>query len=61
MSWLLSSMPPTTRPEPKYDSIVVVMETALPHASTTTRWLVPDGSAVRSPALNGAPLGWPGA
>src|SRR5699024_6559696 len=60
VSWLLSSIPPATRPEPKYDSIVVVIETALPSPSTTTKWLVPAGSAVSSAILSGAPAGRPG-
>ena len=59
VSWLLRSMPPTTRPEPKNDSMVVVIDTALPWRSTTTKWLVPPGSRVASAAASGRPDGWP--
>ena len=48
VSWLLSTKPPTVRPEPNIDSTVVVMETTSPSASTTTKWLVPADSAVAS-------------
>jgi len=34
---LLSTKPPNTRPEPKIDSMLVVMETTSPSASTTTK------------------------
>src|SRR3546814_5727019 len=44
VSWLLRKKPSTMRPDPKYDSIVVVIDTALPRASTMTMWLVPPGS-----------------
>src|SRR3546814_9643030 len=40
VSWLLRKKPSTMRPDPKYDSIVVVIDTALPRASTMTMWLV---------------------
>src|SRR3546814_15537156 len=59
VSWLLRKKPSTMRPDPKYDSIVVVIDTALPRASTMTMWLVPPGSSVRSSAVAGAPCGWP--
>ena len=48
MSWLLSTKPPTVRPEPNTDSTVVVIDTTLPSASTTTKWLVPADSVVAS-------------
>src|SRR3546814_20214574 len=38
-SWLLRKTPSTMRPDPKYDSIVVVIDTALPRASTKNQWL----------------------
>src|SRR3546814_5195406 len=59
VSWLLRKKPSTMRPDPKYDSIVVVIDTALPRASTMTMWLVPPGSSVGSSAVAGAPFGWP--
>src|SRR3546814_20915147 len=48
VSCLLRKKPYTMRPDPKYDSIVVVIDTALPRASTMTMWLVPPGPSVSS-------------
>src|SRR5258708_40178009 len=44
VSWLLRTKPPTVRFEPNTDSTVVVIDTTLPDASTTTKWLGPAGS-----------------
>ena len=60
VSWLLRKKPPTMRPSPKMLSTVVVMETTLPHWSTTTKWVVPPGSRVWSGPKFGAPFGLPG-
>jgi hypothetical protein len=40
--------PPTMCPLPKMLSTVVVIDSALPSASTITMWLVPPGSSVWS-------------
>ena len=48
VNWLFSTKPPTVRPEPNTDSTVVVIDTTLPSASTTTKWLVPADSLVVS-------------
>ena len=58
--WLLRKKPPAIRPEPNRLSTVVVIETASPHWSTMTKWLVPAGSRVTSGARSaGAPGGVP--
>ncbi len=60
MSWLFSRNPPTICRLPKPFSIVVVIDTALPSASTIEMWLV-EGSAAESsmPLRAGAPAGRP--
>jgi hypothetical protein len=48
VSWLFMKKPPTMCPLPKMLSTVVVIDSALPSASTITMWLVPPGSSVWS-------------
>ena len=52
--------PAAIRPEPNTLSTVVVMLTALPSASTTTKCEVPAGSLVASAPRNAPPGGIPG-
>ena len=59
VSWLFRKKPWTIRPEPKMLSTVVVMDTALPSLSTTTKWVVPAGSRVASGPRAWAPGGVP--
>ena len=59
VSWLLRKKPAAIRPEPKMDSTVVVMLTALPRASTTTKCEVPAGSWVASGPVKMPPGGEP--
>src|SRR5215472_5559217 len=61
VSWLLSMKPSTIRPSPKTLSTVVVIETTLPHLSTTVNDDVPPGSTVASGPFRGAPGGLPAA
>src|ERR1700751_48501 len=61
VSWLLRKKPSTIRPVPKMVSTVVVIETTLPFASRTMRWVVPVGSIVASAPAGRAPGGTPAA
>ncbi len=49
------------RPEPNTFSTEVVIDTTLPHRSTTTKCEVPPGSRVASAPRGLAPAGTPGA
>src|SRR5215217_6174109 len=60
VSWLLRKKPAAIRPEPNTLSTVVVMLTASPSASTTTKWDVPAGSVVASGPGKAPPGGVPG-
>ena len=60
VSWLLRTKPPTVRFEPNTDSTVVVIDTTLPDASTTTKWLVPADSWVASLPCGGTTMIFPG-
>ena len=61
VSWLLRKKPAAIRPEPNTLSTVVVMLTALPAASTTTKCEVPAGSFVASGPASTPPGGVPAA
>src|SRR3546814_13523051 len=56
--WWLRKKPSPMRPDPKHDSIVVVIDTALPRAYTMPMWTVPPGSFVWYYAGGGASCGW---
>ncbi len=58
VSSLFSRKPPAISREPKPFSMVEVMESTLPAASTMTRWVVEGSSSATSSARGGAAMAW---